>query len=720
LDCTPGGTANAVSLVPKTGFTVSGLGQRFEWTAAGQNNGNMTLSVPGINGGVAAALLLPNGDQVPPVTVRTGYLASARWRVASSNWELVEPANNPFASSIVANQTAGTGNAITCTVAAGGEKFRADFSDVIFATRMTAAKNTGSVNITLISAGGVTLLSGNPLYELDGVTVPPEGAWLAGDTLYWRRLPTGVIIRVSPPDNITSALAGLVGSVQTDMPHALSPVMLRHLDKRRWEVQIGGVAADVADDFNRGDRTVFDVYDMGNAQSQGVLKNNSALCVNSMWALIDGVRYDYANVASNEVGSGVFDGIQPSTNEFAIPIGTTAGPVPTDFYGFGHGLVKLVPGSQTISMEVQSPFTGLWSTTTGLFSSVLIGGAIRGRKMILSGLYDVYREPVATPTKQGQVLITHEFNKDGCFVTHVHKIGRALGYNTGTLTPAEGATITGATSGATAIVVVVPDTDTTGSNGTSDRAGTMFVKSATGTFVNGENLQVAGVTQCKATGAVGVQVSMQNAYFTMGATTTVNRAKVPNFGEIRIGYEDGTQHPVGLYYSAGSTEIVEGATIVGGTSGASAFVTTVPTIGATGSWAGGTRAGLLYLKDKVGSFTNGEELRVGGTRYATCGLALAGTWPGQSRIAFYRANKPNILLEAILYKNIATVWTEAACPLDPPGDFSECTTSQFWVQDRAEGVRKFYCNGRSGTSVMAWEGTFTARQQYRFRKGTAI
>lgn len=87
---------------------------------------------------------------------------------------------------------------------------------------------------------------------------------------------------------------------------------------------------------------------------------------------------------------------------------------------------------------------------------------------------------------------------------------RMITFNTGGTVeiPAE-ANITGATSGATAKVSTV-DT-TSGSWGAGTAAGTIFISEKTGSFLNGENIQVSGVTRAVATSSDIPAVTNQNS-----------------------------------------------------------------------------------------------------------------------------------------------------------------------------------------------------------------
>lgn len=69
-----------------------------------------------------------------------------------------------------------------------------------------------------------------------------------------------------------------------------------------------------------------------------------------------------------------------------------------------------------------------------------------------------------------------------------------------------------------------------------------------------------------------------------------------------------------LAFGTGTSEIRQGDVLTGATSGATAVVDQV--LLASGTWAGGDAGGTLLLKKVVGTFTNGEFLRVGGVNMA--------------------------------------------------------------------------------------------------------
>lgn len=103
-------------------------------------------------------------------------------------------------------------------------------------------------------------------------------------------------------------------------------------------------------------------------------------------------------------------------------------------------------------------------------------------------------------------------------------LGYELQFTTGSAAVSEGQTLTGATSGATGVVTRV--VLRSGSYGSSTAAGSFIFTTITGTFQNGENLQVAAATKAVASGASaaitllpGGRFEFCNANFT-GSTDT--------------------------------------------------------------------------------------------------------------------------------------------------------------------------------------------------------
>lgn len=96
----------------------------------------------------------------------------------------------------------------------------------------------------------------------------------------------------------------------------------------------------------------------------------------------------------------------------------------------------------------------------------------------------------------GTAAVMHESSSSGWVAV---SLGREITWGTGTAAVTEGQTLTGATSGASGVVTRV--VLRSGSYGGSNAIGSFIFATVTGTFQNGENLQVGGVTKCVATAA---------------------------------------------------------------------------------------------------------------------------------------------------------------------------------------------------------------------------
>jgi hypothetical protein len=207
-----------------------------------------------------------------------------------------------------------------------------------------------------------------------------------------------------------------------------------------------------------------------------------------------------------------------------------------------------------------------------------------------------------------------------------------LDFETGTATIAAGATVTGATSGATGVALSAAVV-LTGSYGAGNATGYVGLGAVVGTFVDGENLQVGGVTKCVAVGTAEEDFSPDddtaNVWY---AAATANAraliAAVPGSGPVRgvwsyngerYAFRDNVGATAGVMFrataagwvavtmsrrvsftSGGVAELEEGDTVVGATSGATAVVARV--FLESGTWAAGTAAGYLLLNTQTGTF----------------------------------------------------------------------------------------------------------------------
>lgn len=196
-----------------------------------------------------------------------------------------------------------------------------------------------------------------------------------------------------------------------------------------------------------------------------------------------------------------------------------------------------------------------------------------------------------------------------------------------------GQTITGATSGASGVVIAV-------------ESGVLVYTKGVGTFQVGENVQVSAVTKGAVTalGGASPTAAASAAYTALAAN--VYRADiqaVPGSGPVRgVAYYNGnvyawrnnaggtaldlyratsggwTAVSLGQYiaFSGGTIALAEGNIINGHTSGAAATVLRV--VLESGTWAAGTAAGKLIIGSVTGTFSATDDIRVGATKYAEC------------------------------------------------------------------------------------------------------
>jgi len=220
-----------------------------------------------------------------------------------------------------------------------------------------------------------------------------------------------------------------------------------------------------------------------------------------------------------------------------------------------------------------------------------------------------------------------------------------LGFGAGATAIVAGNILTGATSGATARVLldVVPDS---GSWADDDAAGQVFIVPQTGTFTVGEDLQVSASTVAELS-ALPVPASEDDPSY-RAATIAAQQlrrtliAAVPGSGPVRgIGdlggqlyaFRDNVGATAGtlwkatasgwtavalgreLNFTSGLVEISEGQTVLGATSGATAVVRRI--VKMSGNW-GSNAAGYMVFTSQTGTFV-AETLKVGATNVATIG-----------------------------------------------------------------------------------------------------
>lgn len=214
--------------------------------------------------------------------------------------------------------------------------------------------------------------------------------------------------------------------------------------------------------------------------------------------------------------------------------------------------------------------------------------------------------------------------------------------------PAVGDTVTGATSGATGVVIV------TSAPNVPNTSGYLILWNISGTFQDGEGLRNAAAALFAAASGTaeknGASDDTLNATYAQAAQAAQRNliAAVPGSGPIRgvveykanvyafrdnagatavvmwkataAGWSQIPAYPV-INFSAGSVQIAQGQTVTGATSGDTAVVRRV--VLSSGSWDAGSAAGYLVLADGAPAFTNGETLKVGATNVATAASAAA-------------------------------------------------------------------------------------------------
>jgi hypothetical protein len=627
--------ARSYPMTPVTGFSVSGTGtnQLFfcnsdSTNGEGQLGSIVTATIAGVFGGAATEIVLPNGNSLPAGAITANSAMVLQPSATRSKYVLVSPTYVNQPTFVQLAWVSGTGNTIVAKLAFAETKIPAALENVRFVFQAQGDKPFGSPSLTIRNfADTADIISATGIYDAsDTAQATAAGLWTAYQTVEVTRAVSGHFTLVEYPSTALTVATEQDAALALQMPTVPAPVFAQKLTERTWLVEMQAIQYDdtslvTSKKMNQDTHSCI-IYDMGRAMSQGVLQNAYAPAINSHKALIGGKEYNYGWLYSDEGGGGSFDGVQPSTSEFAMSVGLFADSTSTyDFYGLGHVQMQMV--SSTLSLDGGADL-----------KASVVGTRVRGSSLVWTTLYDIYRPPTASPTRIGQVTIVQTLDANGVTVLHTHKVGRTMAYTSGNLNVAEGTTITGATSGATAVMVVAP-APTTGSYAGSNAAGQWYVKDVVGTFQTGENLRTGGITRAVMSGTVGGQIGVADSFSAMMPTTTINRIKVPGSPEIVIGYQDAAQQPA----------------------------------------------------------------------------SLGGTWAGTDRMQVrHGVIDTDIILELLLL---------GSYPFNPPGNYSLCATSKMFAQDRVEGNRKLYVNWVSGTKQV-YEGTYVGNQKYRFRVGALV
>lgn len=204
-----------------------------------------------------------------------------------------------------------------------------------------------------------------------------------------------------------------------------------------------------------------------------------------------------------------------------------------------------------------------------------------------------------------------------------------LAFTGATAAIAAGLTVTGATSGATAITVVQSTYDGAG-------GGSMTLVRAAGTFVDGEELRVAGARVGDSDGELQLSGTTDDRSRAESIALAADYARalinpVPGAGPVRgvhhfkgdvyafrdnVGETACIMHKatttgwaavaIGLRidFNLGTAEILEGQLVTGGTSGATGTASRV--VVRSGSWTSGTAVGYIVFASVTGTFSTGE------------------------------------------------------------------------------------------------------------------
>lgn len=288
----------------------------------------------------------------------------------------------------------------------------------------------------------------------------------------------------------------------------------------------------------------------------------------------------------------------------------------------------------------------------------------------------------------------------------------------GRAAPEAGDTITGAGSGASALVIGQPVLSA-GSWGDGDAFGIVIVTELSGAFIENEALSINGAQVAVSGGsAIADNAATIDDYKARRALAIEARRAlvlpVPGSGPVRgVAVHDGQVYAwrddVGgkfclgyrataagwealpilqrLAFISGHSEIAEGDVVIGATSGATGTVRrrVVP----TGDWLTNDAAGHLDLSNVTGTFLNAETIKVGATASATAAGFTAVTLATGGRI---RTRSHNFYGAANRYRLYGTVETGPAFEMLEGGYISTINTGM--VPDRPQ--RLFILNNHLG------------------------
>lgn len=448
----------------------------------------------------------------------------------------------------------------------GGQNYPTAAANVDLELVVEHDKIYGGSSLRLWANDGITnIFPASTIYDsTDTVQQVEANLYAKGDTLKLSRQASGRVLLRKFPD-ITSVNLSESAASEMDGPFAQATCFLHRKSRKRWDIKSKGIAYDNAADKMNSDVQRTLMIDLTDMMSQDVnLKNEHAWLCYAEEAEVKGRKHRYSALSSDELNGGIFDQLQPSINECVgifgpygtafsdvIGSGPYAGKLTWQAVGLGHGMLRLVPGTATVRMESRANGNGAWTWYD--ITNTPIGSRKRGRQLEFTATYDAFRYTTTGVECIGRVTFTHSWSYAwvGIRLFCEYKFGRSLPYtNYGSTVIAEGATITGATSGTTATVVVIPANEiTSGTVVAGTAAGRMNVTNVVGAgFTAGENLTVGGITRAKfaAGGVIGSQIGVQQNYGFNLVTTDVNEAKVAGLPAQDTGFERAADASIGL------------------------------------------------------------------------------------------------------------------------------------------------------------------------------
>lgn len=423
VPCTVGGTANAISMTPITGFSVtsSGANQEFMGFAAATNStAGLTISIAGVNGGAATQVLMPEATNVSGIAVtvparalRTSYPFKVKWDATLTKFILVTPSFTPQQSAINLILVPGesTANSLVAKLAFPLVRTPGDLANVSFSLNVILDATSGSKSLKLYDFDGTTVIITNTTIQLPGaVSASAAGVWKAYNTVTLQRQGSGLFWLEQAPNTAIDSVTPFAFAIDPwGMPVTdEKAVSVRQAGPNTYLVKVSSSGDDYFPITGRADYQAHNevfaatIFDMRNFQAN---VPNGAICLNSFFShfLLTDSQHCNLQFTELQVTNTTDTGQVPSTFEPPMFVGNYADAVGSYVpRGIGHGYMTGTACSMKVTEGgVDGPNiynSGITTAATGdKLTTVLTGFITDTPGNILAGItYTETYEPAAT------------------------------------------------------------------------------------------------------------------------------------------------------------------------------------------------------------------------------------------------------------------------------------------------------------------------------------